>query len=138
MGEFHCNDNRGQWISKINLFISSSLVIQPLLSLAYLSMGINVPLFNGLFVIKPWRVFLFTTSTIPMICFLMLMSFPESPKFLLVQGKYKETLHVLKEMYRVNHGKCKNTLVTIYKTQNSMLIFVIPFKLHSIQLTIFS
>ena len=111
MGEFHCNENRAKWVSKINLFTSSCLVIQPLLSLAYVSMGFNIPLFNGFFVIKPWRVFLFTTSIVPMICFFMLLNLPESPKFLLVQGKHEETLEILKEMYRINHRKSKNKKV---------------------------
>ena len=113
MGEFHCNKNRVKWSSKINLFISSCFLIQPLLILTLYSMGINISLFNGSFVIKPWRVFLFTCSIIPLICFLMLLNLPESPKFLLIQGKDKETLSVLQEMHRVNHRKNTNKRVNM-------------------------
>ena len=91
--------------------MSSALVIQPLLSLAYVTLGINIPLFNGLFVLKPWRFFILTTSALPLICFCMMLKLPESPKFLLVQGKTSETLKILNEIYKVNNRKNKENQV---------------------------
>ena len=113
LSEFHCNKNRAKWLSKINVFIASTFVVQPMLSLMFVTLG-EIPLFNGFFVVKPWRLFLFTTSLIPMLCFLLMLNLPESPKFLFVQGKYRKTLQILRQMHHDNYKRSKQQKVSLY------------------------
>lgn len=54
------------------------------------------------FKILPWRVYLFSTSILSGINFICLYQLPESPKFLINQGRINETLAVLRKMYSTN------------------------------------
>ena len=132
-GEFHCNKNRAKWLSKINIFSFSAFVIQPLMSLALIATGIDISLF-GSFAIKPWRLFLFFFSLLPLICFVILWNLPESPKFLFNQGKEKETLAILNEIHRVNHKNDKEKVVCSRRSSNKYVCNSYFLLTHSIQL----
>ena len=115
--EFHCNKNRTKWLSKINLFIGTTFIAQPALTLVCVKLAEN-SLFKSFFIIKPWRLFLFLTSLVPIISFFMTVSLPESPKFLFSQGKFSETLEVLNKMHKINYKRSnlhKVILTEIYQ-----------------------
>lgn len=63
----------------------------------------NVNIFD-MVIYKPWRLFLVINSFPGVIIAAILCMVPESPKFLLSQGKDKETLDVLKQVYVLNTG----------------------------------
>ena len=77
-------------------------MIQPVLTLAFVKLG-AVSLLNGSFIIQPWRLYMFTTSLLPIVCFVVIRNLSESPEYLFSQGKYIETLDVLKTMHNVNY-----------------------------------
>lgn len=54
---------------------------------------------------KPWRLFLVVCSLPGLLSFLILCFLPESPKFVLGQGKHEETYRILQKMNRINNGK---------------------------------
>lgn len=64
---------------------------------------VDLPFFNIVF--RPWRVLLIVYTLPCLLCALCLYYLPESPKFLLTQGKRKEALTVLRQMYVVNTRK---------------------------------
>lgn len=66
-------------------------------------LDIRIELVGGL-VFTSWRLYL-AALTIPiLISLFLLLRLPESPKFVLNQGRMDETLHTLQEMYSVNNN----------------------------------
>jgi VNT family MFS transporter (synaptic vesicle glycoprotein 2) len=104
-GEFHDNHYRPKVISWMSTFVAFGNMYLP--GLAWLILPddwkVDLPFFNIVF--RPWRVLLIVYTLPCLICALCLYYLPESPKFLLTQGKRKEALTVLRQMYVVNTRK---------------------------------
>ncbi|XP_055844741.1 synaptic vesicle glycoprotein 2A-like [Episyrphus balteatus] len=64
------------------------------------SWSISLP-FIGI-VYKPWRLLILVCGSIGLFAGLIMMLFPESPKFLLSKGKTDEAIDVLKKMHKWN------------------------------------
>ncbi|XP_033328680.2 uncharacterized protein LOC117221661 [Megalopta genalis] len=65
----------------------------------------SIVLGEGSFVYNSWRMFL-SLSGVPLILGVVGLSFfPESPKFLMSQGRNAEALKVFQQIYRLNTGK---------------------------------
>lgn len=60
---------------------------------------------------KPWRLFLLVCGLPSLLCGLALSYAPESPKFVLSQGRQQETIHILQTVYRANVGAKAEPLV---------------------------
>lgn len=54
---------------------------------------------------KPWRLFFIVCALPELFAFVILLFIPESPKFLLDNGKPEEAYNVLQKMNRWNNGK---------------------------------
>lgn len=54
---------------------------------------------------KPWRLFMIVCSTPTLCCFLAMFFLPESPKFVLCQGRKQKAIAILEEINRWNNGK---------------------------------
>lgn len=63
----------------------------------------EIPVLGVLY--KPWRLFLVTCSLPALIAGISLWFMPESPKFVLGQGKPKEAIQILQKVDRWNSGK---------------------------------
>lgn len=59
---------------------------------------------------KPWRLFIFVCGLPSLICSLALLKIPESPKFVLEQGKQSDTIDIVKKVYSWNTGKNRDSL----------------------------
>lgn len=70
-----------------------------------------VPLVNIDF--KPWRLFVIVCGLPSLISGLCLLPIPESPKFVLSQGKQEETVRIIEIVYRINDSQAKNHPLTI-------------------------
>ncbi|KOC68366.1 Synaptic vesicle glycoprotein 2B [Habropoda laboriosa] len=65
----------------------------------------SIVLWDGAFVYNPWRLFL-SVCGLPMLIGVVCLSlFPESPKFLMSQGRMEDALKVFRTIYRINTGK---------------------------------
>lgn len=62
----------------------------------------DVPLIDITY--KPWRLFLVLCSLPALASFVIFMFLPESPKFVLGQGKQTEAYEILQKMNRINNG----------------------------------
>lgn len=58
---------------------------------------------------------LLTCGVPSLFCALVLLIIPESPKFVLGQGKQEETIEILKKMYHWNTGNSKDTFEQIFE-----------------------
>lgn len=84
-----------------------ALLLQPLLGLVVLTSSFEWSFFDGLFVYRPWRLFIFISSLISGVGFIGMIFLPESPKFLLAMNRPKEALDIICKIYAFNSGKSK-------------------------------
>lgn len=86
------------------MFMPLSVLYQPLVGWGIMTMEFRYSLFG--FIYTPWRLYIFVSSLINVIAFLMLLYPPESPKFMLAMGKPYETIKILSRVYQANgYGK---------------------------------
>ena len=95
------------------MFLSTAILLQPIINLALVTWGFELSLFNGWFIYKPWRLFLVITSIFPLFSLLVILRLPESPKLLLAQGRNDECLYILQQIYICNNGG-KKEVTCIY------------------------
>ncbi|XP_062706691.1 synaptic vesicle glycoprotein 2B-like [Aedes albopictus] len=103
LGEFCTPSRRVQLISYASVMPSVGIIFVALVGWLTLSFEWSFPITDTI-TYKPWRL-LFILYTIPgLVAGVVFFFFPETPKFLLSQGREDEALAVLKWMYRINHG----------------------------------
>lgn len=73
----------------------------PLLAWAILPLEFRIDF--GLYYFRPWRLLTIVYSSVFFICGLLMLVGPESPKYLVAQGRPDEALKVLEDMYNGNH-----------------------------------
>lgn len=72
--------------------------------LAWLIIPADIGFETKYFVYNSWRIFLLICAFPSFIVAALLCFLPESPKFLLTQGKHEEALAIFKYIYHVNTG----------------------------------
>lgn len=107
LGEFMSNKNRPRCIVYGISFMTLGIVLQSILGWLVLTLSFEWRFFSGIFVYKPWRLFIFINSLVVGLCSFGMMFLPESPKFQLAMDKPKETLDILRKMYAFNTGNPK-------------------------------
>lgn len=114
LGEFHDNGHRARVLSWAAAFIALATITLPALAWLILPMqwALVIPGIN--FTIRPWRLLVILYSLPGLICATLLLRFPESPKFLWVNGKTDEVLQIFKVMYARNTGNPKSKYPVSY------------------------
>lgn len=82
------------------MFMPLSVIYQPLVGWGIMTLDFRYSLFG--FIYTPWRLYIFVTSLINLVAFIMLLYPPESPKFMLAMGKPDEALKILRKVYQAN------------------------------------
>lgn len=105
LSEFHNNTNRGRAMMASSVIYGFLFMLTPFIAWGVINQDwqFDVPLLNVTY--KPWRLFMVVCSLPGLISCFILIFFPESPKFVLGQGKQTETYQILQMMNRVNNGK---------------------------------
>ncbi|XP_069704225.1 synaptic vesicle glycoprotein 2B-like isoform X2 [Periplaneta americana] len=102
LGEFHTHQNSNKNICYVGFFWTLAWMLLP--GLAWLvipqSWSYQVPGFTY----NSWRIFVAMLAVPSTLGALILLCFPESPKYLLAVGKHQEALLVLSKMYTANTG----------------------------------
>lgn len=62
----------------------------------------------GIYDFRPWRLLTIIYGSLFVVSALLISFGPESPKFLLSQGRQEETLEILKTIYSKNKGKSRD------------------------------
>ncbi|XP_055598151.1 synaptic vesicle glycoprotein 2B-like [Uranotaenia lowii] len=101
--EFQPKAKRGSMLSFMAAFwtIGNLLVA----GLAWLIIPSNIGIHTAGFTFNSWRIFLMVCSIPSFIVAGLLLYLPESPKFLLSQGKFEEALAIFRGIYVTNTGK---------------------------------
>ncbi|XP_037037557.1 synaptic vesicle glycoprotein 2B-like [Bradysia coprophila] len=100
LSEFHSNASRARALTLATMFMPVSLLYQCLVGWAIMTMEFRYSMFG--FIYTPWRLYLFVTSLINVLAFVMLLYPPESPKFVLAMGKPKEAVEILSRVFQAN------------------------------------
>lgn len=109
LGEFHNNAQRSRAIMGSALLFGISCLFLPLIAWFVINQDFQfyVPYIDLEY--KPWRLFLVVCSVPGLLAALFLIFLPESPKFVLGQGRNFEAYEILRKMNRWNNGR-KNEL----------------------------
>ncbi|CAH4029369.1 synaptic vesicle 2-related protein-like [Pieris brassicae] len=119
IGEILPSKYRDVTLSVTNAMQIFGSVFVPLLGWAILPLTFRVDF--GLYEFKPWRL-LTVIYALPFLLGALLMYFgPESPKYLMSQGRHDESLEVLKTMYAVNKKKSPDDFPIKYLRMNEDL-----------------
>lgn len=102
------------YLSLTPVFGSLATAVQSTLGLIILTMNFEYNFVDKYFVYKPWRLYLQVTSSLALVCLIMIHFLPESPQFLLARKRKDEALQVLQKMYRINNGNTEKVNVTLY------------------------
>lgn len=105
LSEFHNDVQRGRAIMSSSTIYGVSCLLAPLLAWSVINQDwqFDIPYIGITY--KPWRLFLVVASLPSLLGFVILLFLPESPKFVLGQGKKEETHDILRRMNRINNGR---------------------------------
>ncbi|CAH1646505.1 unnamed protein product [Spodoptera littoralis] len=103
IGEILPAKNRDVVLSITNALQVGGTLIVPLLAWAILPLDFRINF--GLYLFRPWRLLTILYASVFVIAAVLMMFGPESPKFLVSQGKIDEALDVLRDIYIGNKKK---------------------------------
>lgn len=109
LAEVHDETHRSRTYMWLGVFFSLGNISLPCIAWLIIPQKWYVNLLSGTFEINSWRVFLAICSLPEFFACLAIFAFPESPRFLLLKGRYDEALEVFKKIYAVNTGKDPDT-----------------------------
>lgn len=105
LGEFHTQRHRSRAIMGASVIFGITCIMLPVLAWLVINQSweLYIPYLEVTY--KPWRLFLVVCGLPSLLCALALIPVPESPKFVLGQGKQTECLRILQRVHRWNVGK---------------------------------
>ncbi|KAG8246318.1 hypothetical protein J6590_087126 [Homalodisca vitripennis] len=101
LGEFMDPTRRDNYLSRLELFWTFGIIALPVIGTVILTRSWAVG-FEGVFVFNSWRLFVLTCGIPSLIGVILIAGMPESPRFLLLQGKDEKTKKVLVRMFTTN------------------------------------
>ncbi|GAB0086203.1 hypothetical protein DMENIID0001_002080 [Sergentomyia squamirostris] len=107
VSEFHGVQYRARIVIFICTFISGGAIVIMALGLLILTKTISFTI--GSMEFHSWQVFFWACSTFGFLGGLLAMMLPESPKFLMSQGRNEEALKVFQLIYRLNTRKSSDS-----------------------------
>lgn len=106
LGEFHAERYRAKSICFLGFFFTLAWLILPALAWIIIPLPISFEFYGIRY--NSWRLFLGVISLPIFAIAVVTLTYPESPKFLVSQGKTDEALEVLRTIYAVNTGRDKS------------------------------
>uniref|UniRef100_A0A6M2E244 Putative synaptic vesicle glycoprotein n=1 Tax=Xenopsylla cheopis TaxID=163159 RepID=A0A6M2E244_XENCH len=104
LGEFHGDKTRARAISWGASFISMGMVLLPAIAWGIIPLKFRYPIPGLEITWTAWRLYILICSFPNLLGLLMILTFPETPKFLLATGRTEEALNVLAKVYASNNG----------------------------------
>lgn len=106
VGEFYAEKYRAKNICFLGIFFTLAWLILPGLAWIIIPLPISFEFYGILY--NSWRMFLGAISLPIFIIAMITLTYPESPKFLVLQGKTDEALAIMQNIYAVNTGRDKS------------------------------
>ncbi|XP_043064442.1 synaptic vesicle glycoprotein 2A-like [Drosophila ficusphila] len=105
LGEFQTTQHREKVLCWMELFWTLGIIILP--GIAWCLIPLKIHIGSGLFIYHSWNLFVALCGIPSILLGLWLLTFPESPKFLLEHGEVEKAIDVLSHIYAKNSGnKC--------------------------------
>uniref|UniRef100_A0A1B0CB10 Major facilitator superfamily (MFS) profile domain-containing protein n=1 Tax=Lutzomyia longipalpis TaxID=7200 RepID=A0A1B0CB10_LUTLO len=110
LSEFHNPNARSRAIMAASSIFGLGGLLMPAIAWLVMSSSwsFGIPLIGITY--KPWRLFLVVSGLPDLICAISFLFLPESPKYLLSQGRQEEAIAILQSVYHINTGKKKENL----------------------------
>ncbi|XP_037029687.1 synaptic vesicle glycoprotein 2C [Bradysia coprophila] len=104
LSEFHGTDHRSRVMMVIGMFFSLATISLPALAWFVIPKSWSFQM-GSLVSLKSWQIFLAICGFPSFISGIAMIFFPESPKFLMSQGRNEEALRVFQTIFRINTGR---------------------------------
>ncbi|XP_065085913.1 putative transporter SVOPL [Ochlerotatus camptorhynchus] len=115
LGEFHSRKNASRAIMGASVVFGTGGILLPGLAYIVINQGWELPLpFLGI-IYRPWRLYLIVCSLPGLICALILLKFPETPKFTFNQGDTKQAIEAIQWVYRFN-SLCRKSVPLVIES----------------------
>ncbi|XP_050395730.1 synaptic vesicle glycoprotein 2C [Patella vulgata] len=101
--EFQQKSHRGTMLSVLTLLWMSGNVVES--GLAWIILPDQVGFTTSVIDYRGWRLFICLCAVPSFVSFIAFIFMPESPKYLLQQGKEDEAIQILQKIYKMNNGK---------------------------------
>ncbi|XP_046592009.1 synaptic vesicle glycoprotein 2C isoform X1 [Neodiprion lecontei] len=102
LGEFHPEKTRATAICYLGMFWTISGIVLPGFAWIIIPLEFNVVVCGLVF--NSWRLFVGILAIPSLVSAFLISKYPESPKFLISQGKHKKALQILREVFASNTG----------------------------------
>uniref|UniRef100_A0A1A9VEL8 Major facilitator superfamily (MFS) profile domain-containing protein n=1 Tax=Glossina austeni TaxID=7395 RepID=A0A1A9VEL8_GLOAU len=106
--EFHNAKNRPRLSMILGIIQSFANLILPMLAWLILPQDWDF-IIRGSFKVHSWQIFLFICGLPSLLSGVIFIVLPESPKFLMSQGRNTEALHVFQQIYAVNRRQSRDS-----------------------------
>ncbi|EDW81273.2 uncharacterized protein Dwil_GK11975 [Drosophila willistoni] len=110
LSEFHIPRHRAVVVNYSTMFVSVTAIFVPATAWMILSSDWSIGLV-GDFVFRPWRFIMFVNLLPGFLAGLLLLYYPESPKFLLSQNQIKEAVSAVAWIGQLNRGISINQIL---------------------------
>lgn len=108
LSEFHSLQHRSRVMMMVGIFYSIANVLLPSLAWAIIPQSEwDFTLFDGMLAIHSWQIFLAVCCLPSLLSGACCMFFPESPKFLMSQGRNEQAMAVFRTLYALNTGRSR-------------------------------
>ncbi|GAB0095766.1 synaptic vesicle glycoprotein 2B-like [Sergentomyia squamirostris] len=110
LGEFHNMKTRSRAIMAASTIFGLGGMLMPALAWVVMSntWSLDISFFGITY--KPWRLFLVVCGLPNLFCAASLLWLPESPKFVLSQGRQTDAIKILQRIYGINTGQSRESL----------------------------
>ncbi|XP_058797414.1 synaptic vesicle glycoprotein 2B-like [Phymastichus coffea] len=105
--EFHCTKERPRVTMLIGFFLTMGSIASPAIGLAIIPQNWSFAIMN--YEVHAWQIYLMICGLPVLFGSLCIGFFPESPKFLMSQGRNQEALEVFQTIYAINTGKSSHS-----------------------------
>ncbi|KAL2739332.1 synaptic vesicle glycoprotein 2B-like [Vespula maculifrons] len=124
IAEFYGAKVRSRITLIIGFTVTTGCVVNSGLAWLVVPQDWSIELWDGYFKYNSWRIFLSLCGVPTLFGVFLLSFFPESPKFLMSQGRKEEALKVFQQIYRINTGRPEkdypiNELADEFEVKNS-------------------
>ncbi|XP_019884460.1 synaptic vesicle glycoprotein 2B [Camponotus floridanus] len=106
--EFYDDKGRAKIPLIVGFSVSFGYVVNAVFAWLVIPQPWSIVFGDGVFVYNSWRIYLSICGLPMLIGAACLCFFPESPKFLMTQGRKKDALKVFREIYSINTGLSKD------------------------------
>ncbi|XP_016974400.1 synaptic vesicle glycoprotein 2A [Drosophila rhopaloa] len=102
-GEFHGSTSRVRHVTLLSGFLCMAMIFAPAMAIGILPLRIETIVFGMRF--SSWRVLLLANVSVSLLALVGISTLPETPKYLLVQGRGDESLKILRAIFVKNSGR---------------------------------